>query len=360
MDRPPKWKAPYVAEMARADLFNRLGEDTYTAGFRVFTTIDSRLQQAANSALRLGLIEYDRRHGYRGPIARVPIVPGKPPAELLTTLEEHAAINVLQPALVVDRCTSARRVSCSRMDARHRSIGRNRLGTRRGRQWRRPGAEACERCTPRSATSCMSSAPATPPSSPSCPRHRARWWRRIRGDGAIVALDGGFDFFVSKFNRVMQARRQPGSAFKPFIYSAALENGFTPSSIVIMDAPVVLEDTAAEDTWRPENQHGRVLRAYPPARGTGPLTKSRLRVVDARNGYCLHDGLPAALRLSARGPARRFDPGPGSLQLTPAELAAGFATFANGGFHVQPYYLERIEDAYGKALFDAARGDGLQ
>ena len=154
-------------------------------------------------------------------------------------------------------------------------------------------------------------------------------------DGAIVALDGGFDFFVSKFNRVMQARRQPGSAFKPFIYSAALENGFTPSSIV-MDAPVVFDDTAAEDTWRPENSTGEF---YGPTRLREALVRSR-NLVSVRLMRAM--GIPYTVDYLQRFGFRRsalpddLTLALGSLQLTPAELAGGFAIFANGGFHVQP------------------------
>jgi len=344
-------EAPYVAEMARADMFARLGDDTYTAGYRVFTTIDSRLQQAANSALRLGLIEYDRRHGYRGPVAKVTLRAGEPPAEMLAALEDQATINVLQPALVVDVAERAARVLLK--DGRSLQIDWP------GLAWARAAADNSVGPEPRRASDVLavgdivyviragSSAQLA-----QLPAAQGALVAEDPRDGAIVALDGGFDFFVSKFNRVIQARRQPGSAFKPFIYSAALENGFTPSSIV-MDAPVVFEDEAAEDTWRPENSTGEF---YGPTRLREALVRSRnlvsVRLMRAmgvsytmnylqRFGFERAD-LPDDLTLAL-----------GSLQLTPAELAAGFATFANGGFHVRPYYLERIEDASGKVLFAA-------
>lgn len=345
-------EAPYVAEMARADAFSRFGDDTYTAGFRVFTTIDSRLQEAANSALRLGLIEYDRRHGYRGPIARVPIRPGEPPAELLATLEEHAAINVLQPALVVDVAERAARVVLK--DGRSAQIDWP------GIAWARAAGDNSVGPEPKRASDVLAAGDivyvirtGNGAQLAQLPAAQGALVAEDPRDGAIVALNGGFDFFVSKFNRVVQARRQPGSAFKPFIYSAALENGFTPSSIV-MDAPVVFEDEAAEDTWRPENSTGEF---YGPTRLREALVRSRnlvsVRVMRAMGiGYTIdylqrfgfeRADLPDDLTLAL-----------GSLQLTPAELAAGFATFANGGFRVQPYYLERIEDASGKGLYSAA------
>jgi penicillin-binding protein 1A len=345
-------EAPYVAEMARADLFNRLGDDTYTAGFRVFTTIDSRLQKAANSALRLGLIEYDRRHGYRGPIARVSIRPGAPAAELLTALEEYAAINMLQPALVVDVAERAARVVLK--------DGRSEQVDWPGIAWARVATDAGVGPEPKRASDVLAAGDivyvirtGNSAQLAQLPIAQGALVAEDPRDGAIVALDGGFDFFVSKFNRVMQARRQPGSAFKPFIYSAALENGFTPSSIV-MDAPVVFEDLAAEDTWRPENSTGEF---YGPTRLREALVRSR-NLVSVRLMRAM--GIPYTVDYLQRfGFQRAALPDDltlalGSLQLTPAELAAGFAIFANGGFKVQPYYLERIVDAYGKTLFGAA------
>jgi penicillin-binding protein 1A len=157
---------------------------------------------------------------------------------------------------------------------------------------------------------------------------------------------------VSKFNRASQARRQPGSAFKPFIYSAALERGFTAASVVL-DAPVVFDDDATEDVWRPENS---TQQFYGPTRLREALVRSRnlvsVRVMRSMGipytvDYLTHFGfdreeLPGDLTLAL-----------GSLQLTPAELAAGFATFANGGFVVKPYYIERIEDAAGTSVHEA-------
>ncbi|HKE45874.1 MAG TPA: penicillin-binding protein 1A [Steroidobacteraceae bacterium] len=344
-------EAPYIAEMARADMFARLGDDTYTAGYRVFTTIDSRLQQAANSALRLGLIEYDRRHGYRGPIAKVPIRPGETPAEMLTALEDQATINVLQPALVVDVAERAARVLLK--DGRSMQIDWP------GIAWARAATDGGVGPEPKKASDVLAPGDiiyvirtGNTAQLAQLPAAQGALVAEDPRDAAIVALDGGFDFFVSKFNRVTQARRQPGSAFKPFIYSAALENGFTPSSIV-MDAPVVFEDEAAEDTWRPENSTGEF---YGPTRLREALVRSR-NLVSVRLMRAM--GIPYTMNYLQRFGFERADlPDDltlalGSLQLTPAELAAGFATFANGGFHVRPYYLERIEDASGKVLFQA-------
>ena len=174
-------------------------------------------------------------------------------------------------------------------------------------------------------------------------------------DGAIAALVGGFDYFdkgFGKFNRVTQAKRQPGSGFKPFLYSAALENGFTPSSM-IMDSPFIIDDPRMEEAWRPENSSGQF---YGPTRFREALVKSRnlvsIRILQAigtkpvinhatRFGFP-RGALPANLTLAL-----------GTLQATPLEVASGFAVFANGGYRVPPYFIERIEDPRGKVVYEA-------
>jgi len=171
-------------------------------------------------------------------------------------------------------------------------------------------------------------------------------------DGAITALAGGFDFYASKFNRAAQARRQPGSSFKPFVYSGALERGFTPAT-VILDAPVVIEGGDTDELWRPENESKRF---YGPTRLREALARSRnlvsIRILRAlgvdyavdyatRFGFAA-DELPHNLTLAL-----------GTAQLTPLQLTAGFAVFANGGFRVSPYLVERVEDASGTTLFSA-------
>jgi penicillin-binding protein 1A len=171
-------------------------------------------------------------------------------------------------------------------------------------------------------------------------------------DGAITALVGGYEFFNSKFNRATQAQRQPGSAFKAFIYSAALEAGFTPASL-INDAPVVFEDPSLEAAWRPENYSGKF---FGPTRLRYALTKSR-NLVSIR--LLQQMGIGHALDHIARF---GFDPGelPGNLSLalgsgvvTPLQMARGYAVLANGGFLVDPYFIERIEDPYQGPVFHA-------
>ncbi len=344
-------EAPYIGEMARSDAMTRFGETVYTAGYKVVTTIDSRLQQAANGALRVGLMEYDRRHGYRGPLAHIDIQPGQAPAELLAALEQQPSINVLEPALVTEVAEKAATVllrdgNSTMLDWTGLSWARRALEDSVGPEPKR----AADVVKPGDVVYVIRTGTTAQLAQP--PVAQGALVALDPEDGAVTALNGGFDFFVSKFNRVIQARRQPGSAFKPFVYSAALENGFTPASVVL-DAPVVFEDDATEDTWRPENATGQF---YGPTRLREALVRSRnlvsVRLMRAmgtayttdyltRFGFERAD-LPDDLTLAL-----------GSLQVTPAELAAGFATFANGGFRVQPYYLERIEDAAGTIVYQS-------
>jgi penicillin-binding protein 1A len=171
-------------------------------------------------------------------------------------------------------------------------------------------------------------------------------------DGAISALVGGFDYYASKFNRVVQARRQPGSSFKPFIYSGALEQGFTPATMVL-DAPIVIEGSGLEGLWRPENDSRHF---YGPTRLRDALARSRnlvsIRIlralgVDYAIDYAQRFGFePAEL-------PHNLTVALGTAQLTPLEMVRGYAVFANGGFRVTPYLIDRVEDAYGKVLMAA-------
>ena len=171
-------------------------------------------------------------------------------------------------------------------------------------------------------------------------------------DGAIVALTGGFDFYRSKFNRVTQAERQPGSSFKPFIYSAALEHGYTPASI-INDAPVVFEDPSLKSAWRPENYGGKF---FGPTRLRVALYKSR-NLVSVRLlrdiGIDFALGHIAKFGLDVEGLPRGLSLALGSGALTPLEVASGYSVLANGGYAVEPYFIERVLDRDGTELFKA-------
>lgn len=348
-------EAPYVAELVRQALFEEFGGRIYTDGMRVIATVDSRLQRAADIALRSAVLEYDRRHGYRGPVERAELPPVEDPEVVEAVLGRHGTVGVLLPALVlaVDE-REAKVVTRSRGEFSLPFGGMN---------WARPAlADGGVGPAPRRPADVVRRGDVVYilPSGPAAaflaqvPEAQGALVSIDPHDGAIVAMTGGFDFYTAKFNRVTQARRQPGSAFKPFLYSAALESGYTPASI-ILDAPVVYEapEGSDEKDWRPVNDSSRF---YGPTRLRDALARSRNLVsirlmramgVDRTREYVLRFGFPAA-----HVPAD-LTTALGTAELTPLEVATGFAVFANGGFRVRPYLIERVEDARGEVLMQA-------
>jgi penicillin-binding protein 1A len=346
-------EAPYVAEMIRAELLSRLGADAYTAGYEAMTTLDSRLQGAAVRALRAALIEYDQRHGYRKHVGHVTISSGMREKEFSQALDDYSQRGSLEPALILS-------VDEKSAVAYSRARGRINLGWT-GISWARPPlpdgsvGPALQRAGDVLSTGDIIYV-------------AQEWsgdWRMVQvpdaqgafvamdpQDGAIAALSGGFDYFASNYNRAVQAKRQPGSAFKPFLYSAALEQGFTPASI-INDAPLVIEDPTLEGSWRPQN----VTREF-----RGPM-RLREALVRSRN-------LVSIRVMSALGPAyatqfierfgfpenslpRNLSLALGTAQVSPLEMAGAYSVFANGGFRVEPYYMQRIIGPNGDIVYEA-------
>ncbi|MGB5485902.1 MAG: transglycosylase domain-containing protein, partial [Lysobacterales bacterium] len=339
--------APYVAEMVRKEMLARFGQSAYTGGYEVYTTIKSNLQVTANQAVIDGLEEYDHRHGYRGAEAHFDLEentttqawdevlrPYKPLAGLVPGLvievdEDIALIYQLDGqtiALTLDDMAWARKfVSRERVGLKPESVGDvlqtgDIIRTRLRDEGQRELAQIPE---PEALLIALS------------PR-----------DGSIKALVGGFDYTRSKFNRAVQSRRQPGSGFKPFIYSAALAKGKTTASIV-NDAPIVFSDTELERDWKPQNYSEKFF---------GP-TRLREAMVNSRNLVSIRllreIGIPYATDyISSFG----FDPAElpanlsmalGSASLAPISIARGFAVFANGGYLIDPYFISRIVDARG-------------
>jgi penicillin-binding protein 1A len=346
-------EAPFVAEMARADLVSRFGEDAVNAGYRVYTTIDSRLQTAADRAVRIGLIDYDRRHGYRGPLKQLKLDAGVSHARLEAVLAEIPELGILHAAVVVSVAPQAARVYV-------RSQGFAQIEWE-GLSWaRRRISETRIGVDPKHASDILQSGDVIYVVSDGhghallaqMPEAQSALVALDPNDGAVVALVGGFDYFENKFNRVTQARRQPGSGFKPFVYSAALENGFTPASIV-MDAPIVYDDTGQEKTWRPENiEKGfegpmRLREALVHSRNLVTIRVARQLGVDTIIDYAAKFGfnpqeMPKDMTIAL-----------GSLPATPLQMVTGYAVFANGGFRVDPYFIDRIENASGQVVFQA-------
>ncbi len=350
---PVEVDAPYFAEMVRRDMVEKFGERADTDGFRVFTTLQADMQKAANAAVHAGLIAYDRRHGYRGPEATLTITPGTTTAQdLLERLQAYRVVGPLQPAVVLhvaDDKAIALLKNGERVDLGWESM-----------RWARPLIDSNNR--------------GQPPKSPEdvvkpgqvirvlqdndkwqlsqVPAAQSALVSLDANSGSLKALVGGFDFQSSKFNRVIQAGRQAGSSFKPFIYCYALEQGMTPATFV-NDAPIVFQEAGMETAWRPENSEGKFLG---PIRLREALFKSR-NLVSIRLLQALGVG-PTIDYISRFG----FDPAKlprnlsmalGTASLTPLEIATGYTALANGGYKVEPWYIQRIETAEGEVVFEA-------
>jgi penicillin-binding protein 1A len=343
--------APYLAEMVRDEMVKRYGDDAYTSGFDVVTTLESKLQADADRALRDTLLDYSRRHGYRGPEGHVDLSKVAIDAQP-RLLEDYPAWGEVDAGLVTG--VGNRSAQVMLRDGQTITIEWD------GLSWARPYKSV----------NVMGSAPGKAADAVTVgdiirlDSDKGKWrltqLPRVQGalvslrsdDGAVVALVGGFDFSLSKFNRATQAMRQPGSSFKPIIYSAALEKGFTTASI-INDAPVVFDDSTLESTWRPENYSGRF---YGPTRLRKALYLSR-NLVSVRILQSIGAGY-AAQYAEKFG----FDPSQlpkdltlalGSASVTPMQMARAYAVFSNGGYLVEPYFIRRIQDASGQVIYSA-------
>jgi penicillin-binding protein 1A len=237
--------APNVAEMVRNDMQAKYGDGAYTAGYKVYTTIDSRLQTAATVALRTGLMEYDRRHGFRGATAKVDLTKVNTPAQYEAALEEFPVIGGLRPAIVQNVESKSARIYVKELGFvtlpwDKLSWARRELPDEKVDRSPTQASDILNRgdviyTVGRTADSLLFV---------QVPEAQSALVSVDPRDGAVVALVGGFDFFQSKYNRAIQARRQPGSGFKPFIYAAAFDKGYTPASVVV-DAPVVIDEEGA-------------------------------------------------------------------------------------------------------------------
>ncbi len=346
-------EAPYVAEMVRSALQAKYGAGIYTGGYKVVTTIDSRLQAAARVALRTGLLEYDRRHGYRGPTAKLTLPHALAARALNTMLGRYAEVGGLRPAVVESVASKSAQIFV-------KDLGVVTLPWAKLAWARRELPNGDVDRAPTTAADVLHrgdviytvGTTAANLEFVQVPEAQSALVALDPHDGAISALVGGFDYYQSNFNRATQARRQPGSAFKPFIYSAAFDKGFTPASVVL-DAPIVLDDATDDQAWRPKNDANKF---YGPTRLREALVRSRnlvtirlMREIGgeyARN-YVTRFGfdkaqLPDDLTLAL-----------GTAEVSPLQLAEGYTAFANGGFRVTPYFIDRIEDGSGNTIFKA-------
>jgi penicillin-binding protein 1A len=325
--------APYVAEMVRNDMQAKYGDSIYTAGFRVYTTIDSRLEGSATVALRTGLLQYDRRHGWRGATAKVDLAKAATPAGFEQQLEEFPIIGGLRPAVVQSVEAKSAKVFV-------RGLGSVTLPWEKLSWARRELPEEQVDRSPTAATDIFNpgdviytvGTTAENLEFVQVPEVQSALVSVDPKDGAVVALVGGFDFFQSKFNRATQARRQPGSGFKPFVYAAAFDKGYTPASVVL-DAPIVVDEAGMEQAWRPKEDENQFVG---PVRLREALAHSRNLVsvrivrdigVDYVRNY-VH-----SLRLREGPGARRPDHGLGHGLI---ESAAG----GGGLFHLRERWLQ--------------------
>ena len=340
-------KAHYVAEMVRHAMYERYKEDAYAMGLKVYTTLQVNHQNAANAALRAGLLMYDRRHGYRGPDAYVELPPNATEEALEEALQEHADSEDIYAAVVTE--ASARRVKAYRRGGEHVEITDASL--------RFAGEFLSDRVNPnqrvrRGAIIYVQLADNKRWGITQLPAVEGTLVSADPRDGAIRALAGGFDFMRSQYNHATQALRQPGSSFKPFIYSAALEKGFTPAS-VINDEPLTF--SAAQtggELWEPKNYDGTY---------DGPMTM-RQALARSKNMVSIRIIQSIGPRYAQDYVARfGFDPKQhppyltmalGAGNATPLQMVGGYSIFANGGYRIKPYFIQRIEDGRGKVLFE--------
>jgi len=341
-------RAEHFAEMVRQAMYDRYRDDAYTGGFRVYTTLSTRHQEAAYAAVRRGVQNYDLRHGYRGPESFVEL-PAKAGDEMLEdALQDAAESGDIYPALVLE--ASAKRVRAYRKGGGVVEITEDGL--------KFAGRALNEKANPNQ-------------------RIRRGALIRIQADakgrwqvtqlplveagivavdpvsGAIRALVGGFDFSRNQYNHITQALRQPGSSFKPFIYSAALEKGFT-SATVINDAPLTF--TAAQtgsEPWEPKNYDGKFEG---PMRLRTALAKSKnlvsVRILQAISPHYAQDYITRfGFNPKLHPPYLTMALGAGNV--TPMQMASAYSIFANGGYRVQPYFIERAVDGRGNVVMEA-------
>jgi len=342
-------EAPYIAEMVRRELFDKFGNDAYSEGYTIVTSIDSRLQRSAANAVIAGLREYDWRHGYRGAEDNEPN-----PDRWRETVDNLSTYGGLRPAVVTaveDRGLAvllADGVS-AKLNWEDGLQGLRRFISENSRSAAIKTADELFqvgdiiRVAPGKGDRWQLS---------QLPKVQSALVALDPENGAIRALIGGFDFSMSKFNRATQAERLPGSNFKPFIYTRALETGMTPASI-INDAPVVFDDDELEKAWRPENDSGQF---YGPTRLRKALYLSR-NLVSIR--ILRQMGIDTAIQGMGRfgfdesALPRDLSLALGTHALTPLKLATGYTVFANGGYKVDPFLISEITDRGGAVVFAA-------
>lgn len=341
--------AEYVAEMARQVVYDRYQTETYTSGIKVYTTIRKEDQEAAYHALRKNVMNYDKRHGYRGPEGYIDLLQHGVNQEkaLKEALLKIADSDSLYPAVVLNASNDS--VQVYRKDGKIITITSEGLqlvqefltnqGGKHDKRSLRPGAIVRIQENGKDNWEIVQ-----------FPEVEAALASIDPLDGAIRALIGGFDFHRNQFNHVTQAWRQPGSSFKPFIYSASLDKGFTPATI-INDAPLSFDASqTGSELWEPRNFDGKYSG---PIRMREALAKSKnlasIRILQAIGLQYAQDYI-TRFGFEAEQHPPYLPMALGSGAVTTMQMAAGYATFANGGYEVTPYFIKRIEDKSGNVL----------
>ncbi|NDJ56037.1 peptidoglycan glycosyltransferase/peptidoglycan DD-transpeptidase MrcA [Enterobacteriaceae bacterium 4M9] len=346
--------APYIAEMVRQEMVKRYGEDAYNDGYRVYTTITRKVQQAGQKALRDNVIAYDMRHGYRGPSKQLWKVGETPWShnKILTELKALPTYGPMLPAVVTRATPSAAQVTLADGSAVELTMD----GMRWARPWR---SDTQQGATPRKVTDVVQAGQQI-----WVREEDERWWLGQvpdvnsalvsinPHDGAVMALVGGFDFNQSKFNRATQALRQVGSNIKPFLYTAAMDKGMTLASI-INDVPISRWDVGSGSDWRPKNSPPQYAGPIRLRQGLGQsknvvmVRAMRAMGVDYAAEYLQRFGFPAQNIVRTESLAL------GSASFTPLQVARGYAVMSNGGFLVDPYFITRIVNVQGQTVFEA-------
>jgi penicillin-binding protein 1A len=352
-------KAEYLSEMARQIVYDKYQDDAYTQGFKVYTTIRQQDQLAAYKAVRKGVMDYDRRNGYRGPEGFVDLQGSNLDSEILEEgLQDFDDNDDLVPAIVIATSPTMIRAYTKRGETLEISGD----GLRFALPNLNKKVALNQRINTGSVIRLQKSEKDVWQIS-QLPQVQAAFVSGSPRDGAIFSLIGGFDFARNQFNHITQAFRQPGSSFKPFVYSAALEKGFTPAT-VINDAPIVFDaEQTGSEPWEPKNYDGKFEG---PMRMRQALIKSKnmvsIRILQSitpqyAKDYAAKFGfdeakIPAYLTMAL-----------GAGSVTPLQMLAGYSVFANGGYSVTPYFIQRIEDAHGTILSKATPasvGSGAQ
>ncbi|WP_336856407.1 peptidoglycan glycosyltransferase/peptidoglycan DD-transpeptidase MrcA [Pseudescherichia vulneris] len=348
------FSSPYLSEMVRQDMVSRYGEKAYEDGYRVYTTITRKTQEAAQKAVRDNVMDYDMRHGYRGP-ANVLWKLGESPwdsKKITDSLRALPTYGPLLPAVVMQ--ANAQEATAMLADGTSVSLRMD------GVRWARPfRSDTAQGATPRRVTDAVQAGQQI-----WVRQVNDAWWLAQVPDvnsalvsinpqnGAVIALVGGFDFNQSKFNRATQALRQVGSNIKPFLYTAAMDKGLTLASI-LNDVPISRWDAGAGSDWRPKNSPPEYAGPIRLRQGLGQsknvvmVRAMRAMGVDYAAEYLQRFGFPAQNIVHTESLAL------GSASFTPLQVARGYAVMTNGGFLIDPWFISKIENDQGQVLFEA-------